>query len=131
LSDKVNVSGGDFLPMFIRSDANVLGANVTDIGDIFAVGQYSHISGYVFSDVSSASPGIIIEQAKSRTDFALGAASTTDVTRSTESVAGGNIDDNAIAVQIVAPFARIVYVNGGSAQAQYTAFFGARLIRGL
>jgi hypothetical protein len=132
LTDKVHLAQIEVKELFARNISNILGANALDIGDVISVGGYSHISGYVYSDVASAAPGgVIIEQAASQADFATDAISTENVTVSTIAIAAGNIVDNSLAVQIVAPFARVIYVNGAAGQAAYKAYFAARIIRGL
>ena len=127
--NKIHIAQLDHL--ILANSIAPLGSGIVFEGDVLYVGGYSHISGYVFSNVASAANGLIIEQAADRDDFASGVASTTLVTVSTTAIAAGNIVDNALAVQIVAPFAKIVYINGGSAQASFRIFFSAKALRGL
>ena len=114
------------------TDADVLGAGATYFGDVFTVSGYSHIAGFAYSDVDSATPdGIIIEQGSDRDDFPAASVGSANLTVSSTAITGGNITDNALQVQIVAPFARIVYVNGAAGQGAFRMFFAAKLIRGL
>jgi len=131
-SNKVHLSQIDTLIVGAAVDADILGAGASFFGEVITVAGYAHISGFAFSDVDSASPdGIIIEQGLSPADFPSGALSTTHTTISTHAITGGNITDNALQVQIVAPFARVVYVNGGAAQTTFRMYFAARSLRGL
>jgi len=131
-SNKVHISQIDSLILASETDADILGAGASFFGTVTPVGGYTHIAGYAFSDVASASPdGIIIEQGMSAADFPSGAAATTDVTISSTAITAGNITDNALQVQIVAPFARIIYVNGAAPQTTFRLFFAAKMERGL
>lgn len=136
MTSKTHLSQGDYLPLFVRTTSDILVGGAIDIGEVFAVSGFTHISGFVFSDKDSATPnGIIIEQAANVSDFPSGAIATPlncpGITRSVEAISGDDLDSNSLAVQIVAPFARVIYVNGAAAQNKYNAFFAARLIRGL
>ena len=97
------------------------------------VGGYTHITGYVYSDQSSATDGVVIEQCQRSDLFNPGLALTTaNVTSSSMTYTAADITSNALSVQIVAPFARIVYTNGAAAQlTDFNIYFCARIIRGL
>jgi len=100
-------------------------------GEIMNLTGYTHISGFAYSDVASATDGLIIEQGYQPTDFLIGSTTPSLITRSVYSIIAADIDNNAFAVQIVAPFGRIVYVNGAGAQSLFRLYFGARILRGL
>ena len=104
--NKVHLSQIDERNLLIATDADILGAGGTLISDIVHVSGYTHITGFAYSDVDSAAGGLIIEQALQESDFPGGTAATTHVTVSNFSIAGTNITDNAVSVQIVAPFVR-------------------------
>jgi len=129
MSDKTNLGQVDTLLM--ANSATPLGAGALFVGAVQNVSGYTHISGFVFSNVASAVNGLIIEQGYGITDFTVGAASATLITRSVYGISAGDLDNNAFAVQIVAPFARILYTNGAGAQATFRLYFGARILRGL
>lgn len=132
MSNKVHISQADSLLLASANDDDVLGGGALFVGDVKVVTGYTHIAGFAFSDVVSASPaGIIIEQGLSPDDFPAGVAATTLVTTSTHILTAGEIIDNALQVQIVAPFARIIYVNGAGAQSTFRLYFTARILRGL
>lgn len=131
-NNKVHISQVDSLLLAGAVDANALGGSALFVGDVKTVIGYTHISGFAFSDVDSAAPtGIIIEQGLSIADFPVGTPATTLVTVSTHAIIGGDITNNVLQVQIVAPFARIIYVNGGGAQTTFRLYFAARMARGL
>lgn len=131
-SNKVHISQVDSLILASALDADVLGGGASFIGEVITVIGYTHIAGFAFSDVASASPtGLIIEQGLTIADFPVGTPSTTHTTISTTAIAAGNITDNALQVQIVAPFARIIYINGAGAQSTFRLFFAAKSFRGL
>lgn len=120
------------LETLIMANTNTpLTAGSLFIGTTHNVSGYTHISGFAFSDVASAANGLIIEQAYQSSDLPVGAAATSLVTRSLYGISSGNMDDNSMAVQIVAPFARIIYINGGANQTTFRLHFAARILRGL
>jgi hypothetical protein len=128
-TSKTNLGQVDTL--LLANSATPLAGGALFEGTVENVSGYTHICGFVFSNVASAVNGLIIEQGYQITDFSTGAASTTFITRSTYGISAGDIDNNAFAVQIVAPFAKILYINGAGAQASFRLFFGARILRGL
>jgi hypothetical protein len=117
--------------MLFEDGSALLGAGVSLVGDVIQVSGYSHITGFIYSDVASAINGVIIEQGLLITDFPAGAPATTAVTVSTTSYTAADIINNAFSVQIVAPFARIIYTNGAGAQSDFRLAFEARVFRGL
>jgi len=127
--NKVDISQVDEL--IIASNTTLLGIGGLFVGSVFSVFGYTHIGGFAFSDVASAVNGLIIEQGFQSTDFPAGTPATTLVTRSLYGISAGDIDNNAIGVQIVAPFARIIYTNGAAAQTSFRLFFASRILRGL
>jgi len=108
-----------------------LTANQTFISTPASIGGYTHLTGFAYSDVSSALNGLIIEQAMSLADFPSNAPATTNITRSLFTVSANEIVTNNYSVQLVAPFVRIIYINGAAAQTSFRAFFDARILRGL
>ena len=131
MTNKVHLSQVDELIIVGLNSTTLLAAAGTYIGDVFPVGGYTHISGFAFSNVSSATNGLRIEQGLREADFPTGAVATANVTRSVYSIIGNDIDNNAFAAQVVAPFARIVYVNGASVQTVFKLYGEARILRGL
>jgi len=129
MGTQVNI--GQIDTEIIANTTTALGAGAIFVGDVFSVAGYTHISGFAYSDVASAVNGLIIEQGYTATDFPAGTPATTMITRSLYGISAGDIDNNAIGVQIVAPFARVIYINGAAAQTDFRLFFGARIIRGL
>lgn len=129
MSTQVNIGQIDIVSMGFSSTPLAGGASY--IGDVISVLGYTHISGFVYSNVASATNGLIIEQGYSANDFATGSVNSSLITRSLYGISAGDMDNNAFAVQIVAPFARIIYTNGASAQTTFRLFFGARVLRGL
>lgn len=127
--NKVDISQVD--EPILASSTIVLGAGALFVGNAQSVLGYTHICGFVFSNVASAVNGLIIEQGYQSSDFPAGTPATTLVTRSLYGISAGDLDNNAFAVQIVAPFARIIYTNGAAAQASFRLFFGSRILRGL
>lgn len=103
-----------------------LGAGATLFGDVIYVGGFSHLVGFVYSDVGSAVNGLKIEQGMQQSDFPANAPATTDVTHDLFTYVGGNIATNKYSVNLVAPFARIVYINGAAPQTDFRAFFRAQ-----
>jgi len=128
--NNVNLSQADSMVMV--QETTPLGGGASFIGTTFNVLGYTHIAGFAFSNVASATPnGIIIEQALQSADLPAGSPATSLVSRSVYAITAADIDNNAVAVQVVAPFARIIYVNGAAAQATFRMYFAARILRGL
>lgn len=127
--NKVDISQVDE-PILVSS-TTPLGAGGLFVSTPVSVLGYTHICGFAFSNVASAINGLIIEQGYQSTDFPAGTPATSLITRSLYSISAADLDNNAFAVQIVAPFARIIYTNGAAAQATFRLFFGARILRGL
>lgn len=123
MSSKENIAQQEIKEV-ANSDA-VLAAAGAFTGNIYYVAGYSTIVGFAFSDVDSATNGLVIEQAADSADFASGY-----LTRSRYTIIGGDVDTNAFEVEIVAPFVRIVYTNGASNQAVFRLWATAKLIRG-
>jgi hypothetical protein len=131
LTNKVHISQQDDRIMLFEAGGTLLGAGASLVGNVIQVSGYSHITGFVYSDVASALNGVVIEQALLITDFPAGAVATTAATVSTTSYTAADIINNAFSVQIVAPFARIIYTNGAGAQTVFRLAFEARVLRGL
>jgi len=129
LTNKTHISQIDDRTILFSETA--LGGSASIVGDVIHVSGYTHITGFVYSDVDSATDGLIIEQGLKTTDFPDGAAATTNVTVSTLSYTAADIVSNAFSVQIVAPYARVIYINGAGAQSTFRASFEARVLRGL
>lgn len=110
----------------VADTTTALGSGSTYTSDIEYVGGYTHICGLVYSDQSSATDGLSIDQAASEADMTAGY-----YTRSTYTMVGADVDDNAFSVQLVAPFVRIRYTNGASAQSVFRLLATARIVRGL
>lgn len=125
---KIHISQIDRITLL--SETEPVAANVTIISDPKPVGGYTHIVGFIFSDVASALNGVIIEQAMSLADFPPGVPATTNVTRSIFTLAANDTITNTYSVQIVAPFVRIIYINGALPQTSFRAFLEARVLRG-
>jgi len=121
---KTSISQSD-PKIMLQSDAALAGAAELT-GEAVYVHGYTHITGYVFTDVDSANPGLIIEQAYSEADLAA-----EFLTQSFSAIVGGEINRNSLSVQVVAPWARVRYINGAGAQTTFRAFFAARALRGL
>lgn len=107
----------------LASTSTVLTGDGVFTGDVFKVAGFTKISGIVYSDQSSAASGLVIEQAADEDDFALGY-----VTRSTQSYTGAAVTSNTIQVNIVAPFARIVYTNGATPQTVFRLWAAAKMM---
>lgn len=131
MGNKIHVSQIDERTLLTATDSDIVGAGGTLESEIIYVSGYTHISGFVYSDVDSAAGGLVIEQGLQESDFPSGTLATENVTVSEFSVPGANIVDNAFAVQIVAPFVRIFYTNGAAPQTALRMSFEARIIRGL
>ncbi len=131
MTNKVHVSQIDDRNLFFQDGSTILAASSSIIGEVFQVSGFTHIAGWAYSDVDSATNGLIIEQALDAADFPSGSAATSNVTVTTLTITGADIINNAFAVQIVAPYARVIYTNGGSPQATFRASFEARILRGL
>ena len=117
--------------MAYETGTTLLAAGGIFTGEVMQVAGYGHITGWIFSDVSSATSGVIIEQALTVSDLLVATPNTTNVTSSTLAYTAGEYVSNAYSVQVVAPFARILYVNGAAAQTAFRLYFEARVFRGL
>ena len=131
MTNKVHISQQDDRVMLFETGVSLLGAGASLVGAVVQVSGYSHLTGFVYSDVASALGGIIIEQGLLISDFPAGVAATTHVTTSNTTYTAADIVNNAFSVQIVAPFARIIYINGAGAQSEFRLAFEARVFRGL
>jgi len=131
MTNKVQISQIDDLVLLLADGNSPLPAGVSLVGEVFLVSGYTHITGYIYSDVASAVSGMIIEQGLKISDFTDGAAATTGVTVTTSAYTATDIINNAFSVQIVAPFARVIYINGATPQTEFRAYFEARVMRGL
>ena len=131
MTNKVHISQIDDRIMLLETGSSLLAGGASLVGDVIQVTGYTHITGFVFSDVDSATDGVIIEQGLLIPDFSAGTPSTTFITNSTMTYTGGDIITNSFSVQVVSPFARIIYVNGASPQGAFRLYFEARVLRGL
>tara|TARA_B100001109_G_C18737127_1_gene414842 strand:+ start:444 stop:839 length:396 start_codon:yes stop_codon:yes gene_type:complete len=131
MSNKVHISQIDDRQLILEDGSNTLSAGGTLIGSVIQVAGYTHITGFAYSDVDSAAGGFIVEQGIQISDFPSGAAGSEFLTISSTAITGGNQVDNAFSVQIVAPFARIIYINGAVAQSSFRLYAEARVLRGL
>ena len=131
MTNKTHISQIDDRTIFFEDGSTVLAGGSSIIGEVFQVSGFTHIAGWVYSDVDSAVGGLIIEQGLNTADFASGMPSTSNVTVTPLTITGGDIIGNALCVQIVAPYARVIYINGGVAQTTFRASFEARILRGL
>jgi len=122
--DKVSLAQVEYHIVAFTDDVLAPAAVYTNTID--SVIGYTHLCGLVYSDQNSATDGLSIEQAASASDFALGY-----YTRSTYTMVGGDTENNAFSVQLVAPFLRIRYTNGGTLQTVFRLVAGARILRGL
>jgi len=127
--NKVDISQVD--EPILASTTTTLGIGGIFISPAISVLGYTHVCGFVYSDVASAVNGLVIEQAYQSTDLPAGTPATSLITRSLYGISAADMDNNAFAVQIVAPFVRIVYTNGAAAQTSFRLFFGGRILRGL
>lgn len=124
MSDKFNLSQVD--RKVLISSTDLLGSGGVLVGDVMPVGGLTEIEGFVFSDKSSASGGLLIEQGLKESDFPSNAAATTLISHSAFTYTGNDIATNRYTVRAVAPFARIVYTNTSSAQGSFRIFFDAK-----
>lgn len=131
MTNKVHISQMDDRVIAFETGANLLGGGGIFTGEVVQVAGYGHITGWIYSDVASAASGVIIEQALTIDDLLVATPNTTNVTSSTLAYTAGEYVSNAYSVQVVAPFARIVYVNGAAAQSEFRLYFEARVFRGL
>jgi hypothetical protein len=131
MTNKIAISQVDDLVILLDDGTSPLIAAGSLVGNVFLVSGYTHITGYIYSDVTSAAGGVIIEQGLKIGDFTPGTPATTGVTSTALAYTGGDIINNAYSVQIVAPYARIIYINGASPQTDFRAYFEARVMRGL
>jgi len=131
VAEKISVSQIEAKELYNQT-GSLIESGIIVTSAVVYVGGYSHITGYVYSDQASATDGVVIEQCQRADLFAAGAVTTANVTSSSMTYTAADITSNALSVQIVAPFARIVYVNGAVTQAtDFNIFFCARIIRGL
>ena len=131
MTNKVHLSQVDERNLLLQDGSISLAAGSSVVGDVFQVSGFTHITGFVYSDVDSALGGLIIEQGLMISDFPAGTPATELITNSAITVTGSDILNNAFSVQIVAPYARIIYINGAAPQTTFRAIFEARIIRGL
>lgn len=129
MSNKTHISQIDHLA--VMAEITNLAANATFISSPQHVGGYTHLTGFVYSDAGSVLNGLIIEQAMQLSDFPSNAPATANVTRSLFTVSANETVTNNYSVQLVAPFVRIIYMNGAAPQTTFRAFFEARILRGL
>lgn len=125
MAEKVYVGQAENL--VIASSNVVLGGGATFTSSIFYVGGYTNLVGFVYSNVASASNGLVIAQAADSADFALG---TPPITRSRFSYTAADTDFNAFAVELTAPFVRITYTNGVTGQTTFRIWFAAKAAKG-
>lgn len=128
-----HIGSGSAVAVLEQGDTGLLAAGGVFYGNVIWVGGYAHLCGYAFSDVASATNGLVIEQGMQASDFdtSTPAAETDNITRSRYNIAAADIDGNAFNVQLVAPFVRIIYTNGAGAQSAFRLFGFARTLRGL
>lgn len=135
MSNKTHLSQVDDLVVSVldsNTDATVLlTSGETYYGTATYVSGYTHMTGFIYSDVDSAASGVIIEQALREADLPAGAAATTGITHSLFSLTGGDMESNSFSVQLVAPWVRVIYINGGSNQTEFKLYFETRILRGL
>ena len=131
MTNKTHISQIDDKRIFFEDGSVVLAGGSSVVGNVFQVSGFTHITGFVYSDVDSAVGGLIIEQGLDPADFPAGTPATSNVTVTPLSITGGDIVGNALSVQIVAPYVRVIYINGGAAQSTFRATFEARILRGL
>lgn len=129
MADKVNISQIEHKHL-VESITN-LSAGSSLVGEVTAVDGYTHITGFAFSDVSSILNGVIVEQGLQASDFPAGTPATSLVTISTFTLSANDIVTNNYAIQVVAPFARVIFINGPVAQTKFRIVFEARILRGL
>jgi hypothetical protein len=128
MTNKTHISQVDERILLFEDGTAPLGAAASLVGNVIQVSGFTHITGFIYSDVTG---GLVIEQGLAIADFPIGTAATSMVTSSALAITAANITDNAFSVQIVAPFVRIIYVNGAGAQTDFRAVFEARVLRGL
>ena len=131
MTNKVHLSQVDDRRILVEAGSNLLAGGASLVGNVIQVSGYTHLTGFVFSDVDSAANGIIVEQGMLLTDFPASIPATAFISHSTTSYTGSDIVNNTFSVQIVAPFARVIYINGGAAQGVFRLYFEARTLRGL
>lgn len=131
MGNKTHISQIDDRVILTATDSDILAAGASLVSEVIYVSGYTHICGFVYSDVDSAASGLVIEQGLQESDFPSGVVATEHVTVSEFSVPGADIVNNAYSVQIVAPFVRIFYTNGAAPQTTLRMSFEARIIRGL
>jgi len=115
---KTGLSGFDTLQL-AQTDV-VLSANQSYSSQIICTDGYFLIKGLVYSDVSSAAGGVQIQQAADTSDF-----DNSYYNLASFSYTGGNTTTNVFSATIFAPFAKIVYTNGGVNQTIFRLTFFA------
>lgn len=131
MTNKTHLSQIDEKSVLFADGSALLAASSSLVGDVVHVSGFTHLTGYIYSDVDSAAGGVIIEQGIDIDDFPSGTPATSLVTNSAFACTGGDIVSNAFSVQIVAPYVRVIYINGASNQGAFRAIFEARILRGL
>lgn len=124
-SNKVDVAQTESLELAATNTP--LGGGATFTSSIFYVGGYTHVVGFVYSNVASATNGLVIAQAADTADFGLG---TPPITRSRFSYSAGDTDFNGFEIELVAPFVRITFTNGVAAQGTFRLWFAAKTAKG-
>jgi hypothetical protein len=131
MPNKVHLSQIDDRNLILQDGSSTLAAGGTLIGDVVQVAGYTHVTGFAYSDVDSAAGGFIVEQGIQISDFPSAGPGTEFLTISSTAITGGDQVNNAFSVQIVAPFVRIIYINGASPQSAFRLYAEARVLRGL
>lgn len=121
--NKSNISQSEAL--VLANSNTTLGAGGVFTGSIFRVSGYTNITGFVYSNVGSATNGLVVEQAADSADFASGY-----VTRTRLTYTAADVDYNSFVIEVTAPFVRIRYTNGGSAQATFRIWAVAKASKG-
>ena len=125
MSEKIYLGQAENL--VLASSNVILGGAATFTSTIFYVGGYTNIVGFIYSNVASATNGLVIAQAADSGDFVLG---TPPITRSRFTYSAADTDFNAFAVELTAPFVRISYTNGVAAQTIFRMWFAAKAAKG-
>jgi hypothetical protein len=124
--EKVHI--GQMEAMQVAASNTPLLAAAAFVSPIFSVRGFSNISGFAFSDVGSAVTGLRIQQAADMADFAtISPFALTAGTSTKYTIVGGDLFTNAFTVEVVAPFARLVYTNGAAPQTTFRLWAAARL----
>ena len=98
-----HIGSGAPLAVIGQGDVGFLAAAGVVYGNVIWVGGYTHLCGYAFSDVASATNGLVIEQGMKSTDFdtATPASETDNITRSRYNIAAADIDNNAFNSEVI------------------------------